>query len=347
MNAPSESAVERIHPLPVIEPAVPVTREAAGGRERLRLAREYLRDRRKPVAVLMIIAAVLGTSLALLLPAKYTARASFYSEGKQGSDLGSSLSSLGPLSTLISAAAGGSLGNNPAFFVDLLKSQSFFDSLAASPIPIVPNGKPMLVKNYIIPHEKSDSIRNWKARIKLKKMIEVATQPSGVVVVRVDAKSPVAAAAIANRSVELIDNLNVRFRRNQAAERRKFTEGFLEDVEARLNSSEDRLETFLLQNRSLLSMRGDQSPVLKRQEERLRAETMRLTTLKEQLESTIENARLTEYNNAPMVARVDSASVPEKRSGPPRTLIALGSILLAATLLFWFAFMRAPRSHGW
>ena len=332
--------------MPVIEPLDVDAREERRGRARFRLALEYLRDRRKPVTIMMIVAAILGTALALVLPAKYTARASFYSEGKQGGDLASSLGSLGGLSALLSAA-GGSLGSNPAFFVDLLKSQSFYDSLAASPIPIVPNGKPILVKNYIIKSAKNDSIRNWKARIKLKKMIEVSTQPSGVVVVRVDAKSPVAAAAMANRSVELIDNLNVRFRRNQAAERRKFTEGFLSDVETRLEASEDRLETFLLQNRSLLSLRADQSPVLKRQEERLRAETLRLTALKEQLESTIENARLTEYNNAPMVARVDSASPPEKRSGPPRTLIALGSILLAATLLFWFAFMRAPRSHGW
>ena len=59
----------------------------------------------------------------------------------------------------------------------------------------------------VIKSAKNDSIRMWKARIKLKKMIEVSTQPSGVVVVRVDAKSPVAAAAMANRSVDLIDNL--------------------------------------------------------------------------------------------------------------------------------------------
>ena len=351
MNAPSDSAAERIHTIPVIEPADAELGDA-GGRARVRLAVEYLRDRRKPVTIMMIVAAILGTAVALLLPAKYTARASFYSEGKQGGDLSSALSSLGsmgggPVTALLSAV-GGSPGSNPAFFVDLLKSQSFFDSLAASPIPVVPGGKPVLVKNYIIRKAKNDSIRNWNARKKLKKMIEVSTEPSGVVVVRVDAKSPVAAAAMANRAVDLIDNLNVRFRRNQAAERRKFTEGFLSDVEARLDASEDRLETFLLNNKSLLSMRtGDQSPVLKRQEERLRAETLRLTSLKEQLESNIENARLTEYNNAPMVARVDSASVPEKRSGPPRTLIALGSILLAGTLLFWFAFLRAPRSHGW
>jgi uncharacterized protein involved in exopolysaccharide biosynthesis len=335
--------------MPVIEPlSADAPGEGKRGRARVRLALDYIRERRKLAVSTLLAAAIVGTAVALLLPSKYTSRASFYSEGKQGGDLSSLGSSLGPLSALLSVA-GGSLGSNsPTFFVDLLKSQSFFDSLGVSSIPIVANGPQILVKNYIIPKAKNDSIRNWKSRIKLKKMIEVSTQPSGVVVVRVDAKSPVAAAAIANRSVDLVDNLNVRFRRDQAAARRKFTEGFLADVEGRLDASEDRLQTFLMNNRSLLSMRStDQSPVLKRQEERLRAETLRLTALKEQLESTIENARLTEYNDAPMVARVDRASVPEKRSGPPRTLIALGSILLAATLIFFFAFLRAPRPESW
>jgi uncharacterized protein involved in exopolysaccharide biosynthesis len=334
--------------MPVIEPlSAEAPDDGRRGRARVKLALDYIRERRKLATIALLAAATLGTAVALLLPSKYTARASFYSEGKQGGDLGSLSSSLGPLSALLSVA-GGAGASSPTFFVDLLKSQSFFDSLGVSPIPIVANGPQILVKNYIIPKAKNDSIRNWKARIKLKKMIEVSTQPSGVVVVRVDAKSPVAAAAIANRSVDLVDNLNVRFRRDQAAARRKFTEGFLADVEGRLDASEDRLQTFLMNNRSLLSMRStDQSPVLKRQEERLRAETLRLTSLKEQLESTIENARLTEYNDAPMVARVDRASVPEKRSGPPRTLIALGSILLAATLIFFFAFLRAPRPESW
>jgi uncharacterized protein involved in exopolysaccharide biosynthesis len=245
--------------------------------------------------------------------------------------------------------AGSSLGGNQSsFFVDLLKSQDFFDTLAVSAIPVSADGKLVLVKDYIVKKAKTDADRRWKARIALRKMIDVSSQPSGVVVVRVDAKSPYAAAAIANRAVDVIDNLNLRFRRDQAASRRKFTEGFLADVEARLRASEDRLQDFLMSNRSLISMRSAaQSPVLQRQEERLRGETTRLTALKEQLESTIENARLTEVNDAPVVARVDRAPVPEKRSGPPRTLIALGSILLAATLIFWVAFIRARHVERW
>ena len=333
--------------MPVTEPSVDGPDESGRVRSRIRLALDYVKVKRRPATIALLVAAIAGTAIALLLPSKYTARSSFYSEGKQTGDLSSVSSSLGPLSALLSMA-GGSLGSQAGFFMDLLKSQAFFDSLAVSRIQTEPNGPLVPVRNYVIKSASSEPIRSWKARIKLKKMIDVSRQPSGVVVVRVDAKSPVAAAQIANRAVDVIDNLNVRFRRDQAAERRKFTEGFLADVEGRLNASEDRLQSFLLANRSLLSARSaSQSPVLQREEERLRGETRRLTALKEQLESTIENARLTEFNDAPIVARVDRAPVPEKRSGPPRTLIALGSILLAATLIFWFAYIMAPRRERW
>ena len=228
MNAPRDPAVERIHPMPVLDPAPVDIADGGTGRSRIRLALDYLKVKRRPATIALVSAAIVGTAIALLLPSKYTARASFYSEGKQTGDL-SSMSSLGPLSALLSMA-GGSLGSQAGFFMDLLKSQAFFDSLAVSPIQTEPNGRPVLVRNYVITSASSEPIRSWKARIKLKKMIDVSRQPSGVVVVRVDAKSPVAAAAIANRAVDVIDNLNVRFRRDQAAARRKFTEGFLADV---------------------------------------------------------------------------------------------------------------------
>lgn len=333
--------------MPVIEPASPRRDDSPGGHSRVRLALDYIRAHRRPAAIALVVAAVVGTATALLLPSTYTARASFYSEGKQPGDL-SSMSALGPLSALLSMAGTSMGGNQSTFFVDLLKSQAFFDSLAVSRIPVSAAEPQVLVKDFVVKKASTDADRRWKARASLKKMVDVSTQPSGVVVVRVDAKSPMAAAAIANRAVDVIDNLNQRFRRDQAAARRKFTEGFLADVEARLNASEDRLQAFLLSNRSLLSMRSAaQSPVLQREEEKLRGDVSRLNLLKDQLETTIENARLTEFNDAPVVARVDRAPVPEKRSGPPRTLIALGSVLLAATLIFWFAFIRARQQESW
>jgi uncharacterized protein involved in exopolysaccharide biosynthesis len=342
-----EPALER-RPLKPVPDPFPVADRPSERPSRIGRTLAYIKARRRVFAALLAGSAIAGAAIALLLPSKYSARASFYSEGKQAGDLASLSSSLGPLTALLAVAGGSMGGSQSGFFVDLLKSQNFFDSLAISPIPLAPGGRPVLVREYVVKRANDDRDRTWKARLALRKMIEVSTQPSGVVVVRVDAKSPVAAAAMANRAVDVIDNLNMRFRREQAASRRKFTEGFLADVEGRLNASENRLGEFLLRNRSLLSLRSaTQSPMLQRQEDRLRGEVTRLTALKEQLESTIENARLTEYNDAPVLARIDRAPVPEKRSGPPRTLIALGSVLLAATLIFWLAFIRARRLENW
>lgn len=309
----------------------------------------YLRARRGLSIRVLLAGAVIGTAAALLLPSTYTAHATFYSEGKSSStDLSSLASGMGGMGGLgaLMTLAGGSGGSQTAFFVDLLKSQAFFDTLAVSVIPVSPDGKRMVVKSYVIKTADNDTIRRWKARKELKKMIEVETEPAGLVVVTVKAKSPIAAAAMANRAVDVIDDLNLRFRRDQAAARRKFTEAFLADVESRLSVSENNLEDFLLSNRSLMSMRAaTQNPVLQSREDRLRAEVTRLRALKQQLESTIENARLTEFNDAPVVTRIDRAPPPERRSGPPRLLIALGSVFLAATLLFWTAFLRAPRQE--
>jgi uncharacterized protein involved in exopolysaccharide biosynthesis len=342
-----EPGVERIRQRELNEP--PGTDDLRERRNRTRFgsAFAYLRARRGLWIRLLLAGSAIGTAVALLLPSKYTAHATFYSEGKSSSmdlsALGGAKGALGGLGTLM-ALTGGSGGSQTAFFVDLLKSQAFFDSLAVSVIPVSPDGKRMTVKAYVIKRADNDTIRRWKARKALKKMIEVSTEPAGLVVVSVEAKSPIAAAAMANRAVDVIDDLNLRFRRDQAAARRKFTEAFLADVETRLSVSENNLEDFLLSNRSLMSMRSaTQNPVLQSREDRFRSEVTRLRALKQQLESTIENARLTEFNDAPVVTRIDRAPPPEKRSGPPRLLIALGSVFLTATLLFWTAFLRAPR----
>jgi uncharacterized protein involved in exopolysaccharide biosynthesis len=313
-------------------------------RSRLGSTFVYLRARRRLAALVLLAGALVGGAVALLLPSIYTARATFYSEAKSSTDLSSLSGGLGGLGALMALAGGSGAATQAGFFLDLLKSQDFFDSLAASTLPIGPDGRLVTVKSYVVKRAKNDADLRWKARIALKKMIDVDIEPAGIVVVGVNAKSPIAAAAMANRAVDLIDALNLRFRRDQAAARRKFTEAFLADVEGRLSTSENQLEDFLSSNRSLMSMgSAAQNPALQSREDRLRAEVARLRALKGQLESTIENARLTEFNDAPVVARIDRAPPPEKRSGPPRLLIALGSVLLAGTLLFWTAFMRAPR----
>jgi len=143
VNAPGDPAIERLHPMPVIEPASSTGDEAREGHSRVGLTLDYIKAHRRVAGLVLLVAAIVGSATALLLPSTYTARASFYSEGKQAGDL-SSLSALGPLSALMNMAGGSLGGNQSTLFVDLLKSQDFFDSLAVSRISVRPNAPPML-----------------------------------------------------------------------------------------------------------------------------------------------------------------------------------------------------------
>jgi uncharacterized protein involved in exopolysaccharide biosynthesis len=134
-----------------------------------------------------------------------------------------------------------------------------------------------------------------------------------------------------------MDESNIDFRRRGAAARRRFTQQFLEVVQQRLTDAEERLVQFLTANRTFVT------PALQSKQQSLQLEVGRLTALEQQLETNIENARLTEYNTAPVVASIDVATVPERRSGPHRALMVAGAILAALLGGFWGLYLRLWR----
>jgi hypothetical protein len=339
---------------PVLDPELivddpPVTvadprRDEIPNDRRLILAAQILWAHRKLVVAVVAVASVIGVTIALSLPPVFTAQASFYPETRS-SDLSSALGGGGLGSLAGAASAGGLLGGlnlggnstqSPTFFADLFKSQSFLDSMLVSTITVDSTGKTDNIAHLLVPKSKTEGARRWGARKRLKHLVEVEVLPSGVVQVSIEAKTAVAAAAMTNRAVDIIDELNIAYRKRQAASRREFTATFLLDVTDSLNAAENRLEGFLLANRSM----GD-SPVLKARYTRLSNEVERLQGLEQSLASNIENARLSESNSAPVVARVDRASVPELKSGPHRSLIAMGTVFFASLLLGWWAYARA------
>lgn len=303
--------------------------------ERLLEIRQTARIKAKRIRAILLVSAVIGVAIGVLLPSRYTAQASFFPESRN-TDLLAGFSSLAGLAGAVS----GPLGLGPSgsqLFVDLFKSRSFLDSLANSSLDLGPEIGRTTVGKYLVPRSRTEAYRLWKARRVLSRVIRLSTQRSGVVVISVTNRSPYAAAAIANRSLEIIDELNIEFRRRQASARRQFTQQFLQDVEHRLGEAQDQLERFLTSNRSFVT------PALERRRQVLQEEVDRLRLLRQQVESNVENARLTEYNDAPVVATVDVASVPERPSGPLRWVIAAGFPLLALVAMFWALYLRLWR----
>ena len=294
------------------------------------------KTKRRAIAGLVLLSAVVSVLVALMVPKRWTAKASFFPESRGASDL---TSGLGGLAGLLGMAGGSITMGRPSsqFFADLVKSRTFLDSVAMSSVTVDSLGTIAKVEDYLVKKARNAKMRRYKARNAIRKAIRVTTMQSGVVVIGVTSKSPYAAAAIANRAIEIIDALNIAFRHREATGRRRFTEQFLADVQGRLTTAEDRLETFLATNRTFVT------PTLMRRREALQVEVDRLRLLKQQLETTIENARLSQFNDAPVVATVDEASVPEMPGGPRRRMIAAGGVLLMLMGIFWALYLRVWR----
>jgi uncharacterized protein involved in exopolysaccharide biosynthesis len=299
--------------------------------ERLIAVWQVAQTKRRAIARIVLVAGLVSTVIALLTPKNWKAQASFFPESRSSStDL---TAGLGGLAGLLGMAGNSlSMGRPSQFFADLIKSRTFQDSLAMSVVPVDSLGTMVKVEDYLVKRAKNAKLRRWKARNMVKRAIRVTTLQSGVVVLAVTTKSPYASAAIANRAIEVIDELNIAFRHREATARRRFTETFLEDVEARLATAEDGLERFLEANRTFVT------PALMRKRDALQVDVDRLRTLKQQLETTIENARLSEFNDAAVVATVDVATV-----GPRRMVIVAGGVLLALMGVFWALYLRIWR----
>ncbi len=309
----------------------------SGAVMRLRDTVAYFRAHLRLLAILSVGGAGLGVVVSLIQPNTYSAEASFYPESRSATpDLTSALGGLGSIV--------GALGFTPqtsTFFVDLLKSRTFYDSLAATQVAFDSTGATRRVADILVPRAKSEALRRWAARTRVRSMMHVTVLPSGVVEVRFEARSPQVASSMADAAIAILDRINVAYRRRQAAGRREFTQQFLENVAARLDSAENRLEQFSLANRMIAG-----SPALTLRYQGLNSEVERLRALKQQLETTIENARLTEFNDAPVVVEVDRAIVPETKSGPNRKLTVVGFVFLTLAASFWLAYFRAPRAEG-
>jgi hypothetical protein len=304
---------------------------------RLRRTFRIIRQRIARSGGIVLGIGVAAAGVSLLLPPEYTADSSFF-PAQQSNSQGALASAFSGMSTLLGAFGGSSNSQQPQFFIDLIKSRSFQDSLAISTITVDSTGKKMTVENFLVKRAKTPQLRRESARSAIKGAMRVTQTLAGIVQIKVIALTPQGAAAIANRSIEIIDELNIDFRKREAAKRREFNEEFLTDVAVRLDSAEHHLEAFMLANHSFES-----SPVLKERYTSLYTEVTRLRMLQESVEGQVENERLTEYNDAAVVTNVDRAAVPASKSGPRKKLITAGAMLVASLGVFWWAYALAGR----
>jgi uncharacterized protein involved in exopolysaccharide biosynthesis len=282
---------------------------------------------------LTLVAAALA---AVLLPPIWEARASFVTAGSANSKMANALGGGGSaglqgLASQLGVSPGSEPSESPNFYVKLIQSEELRRRLLRSRFQD-PRGKSPRdsVTLLDILRVKSDDPAR-RMEIGVKKMGK-AINPgfdlkTNLVTLEVRLRWPELAAAVANRTIELVDAFNHEQRVSRARSKRVFVQSRLDSAKIELQNAEERQRFFYDQNRQ-----WRQSPQLVFEEGRVRRNVDVATDLFLTLQRQFETARLDEFNDAAVITVVDPA-VPPRKAQWPRYWILLASSLFMGAIL--------------
>jgi uncharacterized protein involved in exopolysaccharide biosynthesis len=286
--------------------------------------------RRRLVAVSVLAVMIPALILQLLKPPTYTATASFRPQGRP-SDAG--ISGIASQFGLSLPTGGGDPGESPAFYVELLHSRGILNALADSTY-MSESGRPAHLDELLgVP--RSSPLRTREAVVsRLRGAIGGGQSPrTGIVTVSVRMKSAKLAEQIATNVLAELNRFNLQGRHFQAAAEREFVEHRLEEVNAELRSAEDRLSSFMQQNRNYSN-----SPALSFQQNRLARDVDLKQKVATTLAQSYEQAKINEIRNTPLVTIIEKPQLPldqDPRGRIKAMLFALlGGLILGIALAF-------------
>lgn len=337
---------------------------AGGGRNALpgeislvRFANVLLRYRRV-VAGLALAGAILVVGVTLVLPRTYTTESSFLPQTSE-SDLSRLAGLAAQFGFSVSAARGGDV---PQFYVDLLRSRELLEATVQGPYepPIVESGPRAdagendigaegigekeeasadagvsLVHYYgFDDHPRDEAVDRAVERLRDDLRIRTRAE-TGLVELAVTTRSPALSYQVASRMLDLVSAFNLERRQSQAAAERAFIQERLGETEGELRAAENSLKAFLQQNR-----RYENSPDLRFEFERLQRRVDLRQRVYSSLAESLEQARIEEVRNTPVLTLVDAPRVPPRPD--PRWLALKGTIglLLGGMVGVFWAFGR-------
>jgi uncharacterized protein involved in exopolysaccharide biosynthesis len=278
--------------------------------------------RRRLMGALALILAVITGVVTLVLPRSYTSVTTFMPQAAQGK--------FAQLSGLAAEFGFNVSANEPAaspsFYAFLLQSRELLRTAVRTPydLPLKNATRRGTLVEWYHPPGDTPAEREEVAIDRLRRDLRAATDAeTGTVQLKVRNPSPRLAFEITSRLMELVSDFNLQKRQSQAAAERKFVEAQVKEAAGRLQGAEDRLKTFLQQNREYRT-----SPQLLFEYDRL----FRVVTMQQQVYSSLsqafEQARIDEVRNTPVLTLVDPPNLPAE---PDRRWL-LAKVLLAAML---------------
>lgn len=286
---------------------------------------------RRTIVVLGFLGAVLGAVVGLRQQRVYVSSATFVpQESGDASGLSQAVAQLG----LHAPTNANSWG--PPVYVELLRSRPILERLAHDTLPVAEmGGKRVPVMDLLGVSDPVPARRLQLAVESLRGKIEANEQRAlNAVKVTVTTRWPSVSLGLAQQLVSGMNQFNIETRKSQAAAERQFAEAQAADAEQKLRQAEDRMQSFLQQNRG--PSLG--SPELAFERDRLQREVL----LRQQSYTTLlmsaQDARLREVRDTPLITILEEPRlplVPESRKVAIRTLLGgLGGAAVAILIAF-------------
>jgi uncharacterized protein involved in exopolysaccharide biosynthesis len=287
--------------------------------------------------VLVVLGAVIGAGVlaVVLLPPVYRSNASFVTASSSSSKAASALASGGGglqgIASQLGVSAGGDPSESPNFYVKLIQSEELRRRLLRSRFqnPRSSSAHDSLPLLDILRIKNRDPQRRMEIAVKnMGKAISADFDlKTNLVTLAATAEWPELAAAMTNRTIELVDAFNHEQRVSRARSKRMFVQSRLDSAKVELQDAEERQRIFYDQNRSWHT-----SPQLVFEEGRLRRNVDVATDLFLTLQRQFEGARLDEFNDAAEITVVDPGVAPRKAQWPRYGLLLFSSLFIGLVL---------------
>ena len=213
----------------------------------------------------------------------------------------------GLASQLNLSIATGDVGQSSAFYADLIESRELLGATIDTRYNYRDGGKPMsaTLVDVFDPRGSTPALRRETAIDKLTRLVSAnVVAKTGVIQVSSTLPSPELAKQVAQRVIDLLDQFNRERRKSQASAERQFTQQRLVEVSGELRQAEDRLQTFLQQNRTF------NSPELTFERDRLSNDVTLRRELHASIAKAYEDVRLEEVRDTPVITIVEAPNTP-------------------------------------
>lgn len=276
---------------------------------------DLARRHRRVLSLLPALGVAVAVAVTLLTPRTFSSGGSFLSKGAGAS--GSQLAGLA--SQFGINVTNEDPGASPQFYVYLLESREVLSSVLTRSFQHDGGSGPLL--DYLEVDEEDpasrleEGIEEFRRRITANGNIE-----TGLVSYTVRLQGRELTRDVAEALQQAVIDFDLRSRNSQAREEREFVEGQLERARRELLEAENALKTFLENNRQF------RSPDLVFQSETLQRRVDLRQQVVASLAQSLEQARIEEVRNTPVVTVVEPPYVPgrpDSRGGVLKVLVGL------------------------